>query len=230
MASSEGNNMQQEEPKDRSRSTGGRSPNPAYELFVLGELMSGPQYGYRLHSIIQRILGPFHRLSWGTLYPLIRRLEQQGFLSSEIDVRDTTAPQGEGGQPRKAYRITESGRERFFVLMLDRGEYNPDYEDLFAVKLYRFSLLTPVQQLAVLQQYCEYLAAMREHYSSGSRRVVANPGISEQERPFILQLSDYHIHSFDAKLAWLDERIAALMEHQDQMALDNSLEDEKGMS
>jgi len=208
-------NTQPEEPKDRGRATGGRSPNPAYELFVLGELMGGPQYGYRLHRIIQRILGPFHRLSWGTLYPLIRRLEQQELLTSEIEARDPASPQEEGGQSRKVYYITENGRARFFALMVDRGEYNPDYEDLFAVKLYRFSLLTPTQQLVILQQYREYLAVLREHYSSGSREVVTNPGISEQERPFILQLSDYHIHSFDAKLAWIDERIAALTEHQD---------------
>src|SRR6266581_2037840 len=144
-------NTQPEEPKDRGRTTGGRSPNPAYELFVLGELTGSPQYGYKLHGIIQRILGPFHRLSWGTLYPLIRRLEQQGLITSEIELRDTT--QEEGGQSRKIYRLTENGRARFFALMLDPGEYNADYEDLFAVKLYRFSLLTSAQQLVVLQQY-----------------------------------------------------------------------------
>lgn len=55
----------------RGGERGGRGANPVYELFVLGELMTGPHYGYKLHEIIQRILGPFQRLSWGTLYPLI---------------------------------------------------------------------------------------------------------------------------------------------------------------
>jgi DNA-binding PadR family transcriptional regulator len=206
-------NTQPDVPKDRARTTGGRSPNSAYELFVLGELVGGPHYGYRLHRIIQRILGPFHRLSWGTLYPLIRRLEQQGLITSEIEPRDTT--QEEGGQSRKIYRLTSDGRGRFFALMLDPGEYSPDYPDLFAVKLSKFALLTPAQRLVVLQQYREYLSVLREYYSSGARSVIANPGITEQERPFILQLSDYHVHSFDAKLAWLDDRIAALTEPQD---------------
>src|SRR6266480_4649292 len=106
--SSIGSNTQSEESKDRGRATGGRSPNPAYELFVLGELMEGPQYGYKLHGIIQRILGPFHRLSWGTLYPLIRRLEQRGLITSEVEARNSASAQEEGGQPRKIYYITEN--------------------------------------------------------------------------------------------------------------------------
>lgn len=192
--------------------SGGRTPNPVYELFVLGELMSGPQYGYRLHAIIQRILGPFHRLSWGTLYPLFRRLEQHGQITSTTERRRTDALLEERGQPRKQYILTESGRTRFLTLMLDPGTYSPDYPNLFAVKLTKFGLLTPPQRLVVLHQYRAYLQVLRDHYDRGRSRVVNNPGISDQERPFILQLADYHIHTLGAQLAWLDRSIADLAE------------------
>src|SRR5438552_13607326 len=121
--------------KNEEQAASGRNANPVYELFVLGELITGPHHGYRLYEIIQRILGPFHRLSWGTLYPLIRRLEQRGLITSEVEARNSASAQEEGGQPRKIYYITENGRARFFVIMLDTSEYSPDYEDLFAVKL-----------------------------------------------------------------------------------------------
>ncbi len=215
MSSTENHDLP-EKTKGARRASGGRSPHPAYELFVVGELMNGPQHGYKLHAIIQRILGPFHRLSWGTLYPLIRRLEQQGLITSEIEQDHAASSQEERKQPRKLYRLTEAGRERFFTLMCDPGEYSPDYPDLFAVKLSKFSLVTPAQQLVVLQQYREYLRVLREHYSSGSSMVAANPGISELERPFILQLADYHVHSYNAKLAWLDKKIADLTEQQNK--------------
>ncbi|GCE15413.1 PadR family transcriptional regulator [Tengunoibacter tsumagoiensis] len=200
------------EKKDIRRNSGGRSPHPAYELFVVGELMNGPQHGYKLHAIIQRILGPFHRLSWGTLYPLIRRLEQQGLITFESEQDDTTASQERHRQTRKLYHLTDAGREHFFTLMRDPGEYDSDYPDLFVVKLSKFSLVDAALQLAVLQQYREYLHILREHYARGSSMVVSNPGIQDQERPFILQLADYHIHSCDATLAWLETKITDLME------------------
>ncbi|GHO47831.1 PadR family transcriptional regulator [Ktedonospora formicarum] len=201
------------EKKDVGRVSGGRSPHPAYELFVVGELMNGPQHGYKLHAIIQRILGPFHRLSWGTLYPLIRRLEQQGLITSEHDQAEVAEGQR---QTRKLYHLTEAGRDRFFAIMHDPGEYTPDYPDLFAVKLSKFSLVDASLQLAVLQQYREYLRVLRDHYMRGSAMVRSNPGIEAQERPFILQLADYHIHSYDATLDWIETKISILMEQQEK--------------
>src|SRR5689334_12720784 len=193
--------------KGQDRTTGGRSPNPAYELFVLSELMSGPTYGYKLHDIIRRILGPFHRLSWGTLYPLIRKLERQGLIISEVERQRDSMLQEERRQPRKQYRITESGQVRFFALMLDPGEYNSDYPDLFAVKFIRFGLLTPAQRLIVLQQYREFLTTLQDHYQKGSQRVVQNAGISEHERPYILRFADYRTRTLEEELAWLDRQI-----------------------
>jgi DNA-binding PadR family transcriptional regulator len=215
-------NTDSREGKDKEnagRGASARNANPVYELFVLSELMMGPQHGYRLPVILQRILGPFHRLSWGTLYPLIRRLEQQGLITSESEPEARTAgaklalahsPTPERGQPRKIYAPTDAGRTRFFALMLDPGEYTSDYPDLFVIKLSKFSLLTPSQQLTVLQQYREYLHILRAHYHTGSQQVLTNPGIGDAERPYILQIADHHIHRCDAELAWLDKRIASL--------------------
>ncbi|SRR6266700_64012 len=196
------------------RGASGRNANPVYELFVLGELMMGPHHGYRLPLIMQRMLGPFHHLSWGTLYPLIRRLEQQGLITSTSD-QPSTGHVSERGQPRKIYAPTEAGRTRFFALMLDPGEYTPDYPDLFTIKLSKFSLLTPAQQLLVLQQYREYLHILRDYYHNGRQLVLTNPGIGDDERPYIFQIADHRIHRCDAELAWLDNKIASLIEEKD---------------
>jgi DNA-binding PadR family transcriptional regulator len=197
--------------RNEEQSASGRNASPAYELFVLGELMAGPHHGYLLYEIIQRILGPFHRLSWGTLYPLIRRLEQQGFLVSEVAHPPAPVSEGRGPQ-RKVYHITEKGRERFFALMLDSGEYSRDYAELFTIKLSKFSLLSATQQLMILQQRRDYLSVLRDHYASGTNRLKANPAISEEELPYLLQIADYHIHKCEAELAWIESKIASLAE------------------
>jgi DNA-binding PadR family transcriptional regulator len=185
----------------------GRNASPVYELFVLGELMTGPQHGYRLYEIIQRILGPFQRLSWGTLYPLIRRLEQQGLLVSDTVHHPAHFSEGRGPQ-RKAYHITEKGRERFFALMLEPGEYSRDYAEVFTIKLSKFALLSAAQRLVILQQRRDYLSALRDHYARGLHHLQANPAISKEEMPYLLQIPDYHIHKCDAELAWIENKIA----------------------
>ncbi|HTD18557.1 MAG TPA: hypothetical protein VK667_03400, partial [Ktedonobacteraceae bacterium] len=110
---------------------------------------------------------------------------------------------------------TEDGRERFFALMLDPGEYTRDYPDVFAIKLSKFSLISSAQQLVILRQYREYLSVLRDYYSSGRNRLMANPAISKQELPYLLLVSDHHVHKFDAELTWIDSKIASLAEEKE---------------
>ena len=86
-----------------------------YELFILGKLMHRPMHGYLLQSIINAALGPHRRLGWGTLYPLLRRLENGGFISAQ-------RAKSSDGRGTKTYRVTAKGRERFFELMRSSGE------------------------------------------------------------------------------------------------------------
>jgi DNA-binding PadR family transcriptional regulator len=155
---------------------------------------------------MQRILGPFHRLSWGTLYPLIRRLEQQGLITSTVEA-EAVEQTDERGQGRKVYYPTQAGRDRFFALMLERGDYTSDYPELFTMKFSKFPLITVDQQLLILHQYRAYLTTLREHYAAGSQQLKKNPGIGEDELPYLLQIAEHHIRTCDAELAWLDDMI-----------------------
>lgn len=68
-------------------------------LAVLSQ-MDAAKYGY---SLIQQLSAQGLEIEEGTLYPLLRRLEQQGLLKSEWDVGEV--------RPRKYYRISPLGRE-----------------------------------------------------------------------------------------------------------------------
>jgi PadR family transcriptional regulator PadR len=68
-------------------------------LAVLSQ-MDTARYGY---SLIQQLAKQGLDIEEGTLYPLLRRLEQQGLLESEWETSDT--------RPRKYYRISPFGRE-----------------------------------------------------------------------------------------------------------------------
>ncbi len=76
-----------------------------FQIAVLSLLVE-PRYGYQ----IGRLLGE-HGLSVeeGTLYPLLRRMEEQGLLESWWIT--------EQARPRKYYRATPEGRESLKVLV-----------------------------------------------------------------------------------------------------------------
>ena len=59
-----------------------------------------PGYGYELQ---QRLAELGMEIEQGTLYPLLRRLQEQGLLAEEWSV--------EGSRPRKYYVLTEAGRQ-----------------------------------------------------------------------------------------------------------------------
>ena len=58
-----------------------------------------PSYGYELQ---QRLAARGMEIEQGTLYPLLRRLEEQGLLGEEWIV--------ESSRPRKYYRLTDAGK------------------------------------------------------------------------------------------------------------------------
>ena len=59
-----------------------------------------PRYGYELR---QALAGKGMPIEEGTLYPLLRRLEAQGFLESEWKIED--------GPPRRYYSLNTDGRK-----------------------------------------------------------------------------------------------------------------------
>lgn len=71
-------------------------------LLVLSLLAEGESYGYALAKRVQELSGGALRWSEGMLYPLLHRLERQGYVAA----RWGTA---EGGRRRKYYRITPAG-------------------------------------------------------------------------------------------------------------------------
>src|SRR5215471_12613063 len=144
---------------------------PMYELFVLGELMDGPHYGYLLRDILGRLLGPFRQISWGVLYPLIRHLEREGLIVLDEKTGTGKSESIQGNQQRRQYRLTSAGQRRFLALMLETGDYTADYPERFLIKLNNLDHLTRKQQLTILWHYREYLQVEQKYLQEGQRSI-----------------------------------------------------------
>lgn len=87
---------------DQDRETGVLGPELRRGALVLAILaqLAQERYGYELREALAE-----HDLAVpeGTLYPILRRLEKQGWLASRWDTS--------GSRPRRYYRIATAGRK-----------------------------------------------------------------------------------------------------------------------
>ena len=75
-------------------------------LMVLKTLESmGPLHGYGIARRIEQTSGDLLSLNYGTLYPALLRLEQEGAIASEWGL-------SENNRRAKFYRLTRAGRKQ----------------------------------------------------------------------------------------------------------------------
>ena len=87
-------------------------PYGTLELLILKTLDTmGAMHGYSLARRIEQVSERTMRLSQGSIYPALIRLEQQGLISTDVGpVRDR--PQGQGLRPHRGRHEATAGRDR----------------------------------------------------------------------------------------------------------------------
>ena len=179
-----------------------------YELFVLGELTGGPHHGYLLREILGKVLGPFRQVSWGVLYPLIHRLEEEGLIMPNTQRKAHTPKEpGKSGQ-RNLYAITSTGRARLLELMLDLVPYAAYDPDLFVIKLSYFDFITQDEQCAILQHHRGYLQTHDDHLRTNLQWVMADDDIPQHERARIQWVTEFRLSRIQSEIAWVEAALA----------------------
>jgi len=75
-------------------------------LMVLKTLEAlGPQHGYGIARRIEQTSGDLLSINYGTLYPALLRLEQEGYVSSDWGVSDNN-------RRAKYYKLTRAGHKQ----------------------------------------------------------------------------------------------------------------------
>jgi DNA-binding PadR family transcriptional regulator len=186
------------------------------ELAVLGLLSEQPLHGYELKKRLSETLGPLWGISFGSLYPALRRLERSGAIEETEAVELTIAGNVSTGsldgdlaaartrrralpgrRTRKAYRVTPRGEELFAELLTDE---TADDERSFALKLSFCRHLEPVGRLAFLERR----RAQLSQRLAKTRRTPATRTIDRYTR----SLLEHRTQSTQHDIAWIDELIA----------------------
>lgn len=191
------------------------------KLALLGLLIEQPLHGYELRKRVSEVLGPLSRLSFGSLYPALRKLEAEGAvraiaaddadtlsdmpstgsLSGEAAAFRTRRRSTRGRRNKKVYAITDAGRALFAELLAEPIE--PDDDRGFALKLAFSGHLSPDARLRMLERR---RAQLLERLEEARAAVSAGLGRLDSYRQSIVE---HDTESAESDVAWLERLIEA---------------------
>jgi DNA-binding PadR family transcriptional regulator len=188
------------------------------ELAVLGLLKDRSMHGYELRKQLGAMLGPFWQVSWGSLYPALRRLAKTGAvekLAEEAPKKRTTkslratarasktkttrSSTLSSGRRKTVYRITSLG-DTMFAEMLEETAAAADAEH-FTLKLAFFRYLPPESRVALLERRRAYLQEKLAQFKANMREY------RERIDSYTLALHDHGMASTQSDIDWIDELI-----------------------
>ena len=124
------------------------------KTMILGFLMHGSMTGYELKKRFSLSFSFFSALSYGSIYPALKKLEQEGWITLKVEVQD-------GSPNRKVYTITDSGREVFLENL--RKPFDLERQkSAFLARLFFFAHLTREERLTTANRYLESIKEMQK--------------------------------------------------------------------
>lgn len=121
------------------------------ELAILGALKEKPMHGYELKKRLSYLLGHLWKISFGSLYPALKRLEAKNAVEKAYTVKEKT-------RNRYVYRITPEGEAAFERLLVDTRKSSEITDtDKFSLRLAFFQYMEPEMRLWLLEKRRNYL-------------------------------------------------------------------------
>jgi DNA-binding PadR family transcriptional regulator len=168
------------------------------ELAVLGLLSEGPLHGYELRKRLAERLGWARRVSFGSLYPTLRKLQAGGLVTAS----DSAAAQRLGSRNRVVYEITAEGKERLAELLSQAGPSTWE-DEAFGLHVTFFAKTDPSTRLRVLEGRRVRLEERRE----GLRTAFKAGGFGDRMDRYTRGLQQLGLDTVEREVRWLSELI-----------------------
>lgn len=170
----------------------------------MGLLADGPKSGYDLKRNFDQSAGHAWNANSSQIYPALRELETSGMIRS--------LPQDPGSR-RSEYELTEAGRGALNAWLREPVERRTR-RDPFLLRVFFLDLLPPVEQHRQLVRFVEEqerFLGMCDRYRIGGAS--ASPKVQ-------WRLSSMEVAAAAARAQrdWVEHRIAALADEDDQVA------------
>jgi len=166
------------------------------ELAILGLLKERSMHGYQLSKRLTDALGGLWRVSYGSLYPSLKRLEREGAVERVYDDEAV-------GRRKNVYRITDKGEAMFLELLEEAGHDTSTEDNRFCVRLAFFRYLAPDARIRLLERRRAFL---EDRLSTITASLTTT---RERFDTYTLSLMQHGRESTEQDIAWLNGLIAA---------------------
>jgi DNA-binding PadR family transcriptional regulator len=169
------------------------------ELAVLGLLHEGPMHGYELRKRLNLMLGWGRVLSYGSLYPTLKKM-LRGQLIEEVPTHGKATAVSR--RPRIVYQVTEAGTQEFQRLMSEVGPTAWE-DDNFDIRFAFFSSTDMEIRLRVLE-------GRRTRLQERLDRIQRELAMTEKEVDrYAGELQRHGVESVEREVNWLSDLINA---------------------
>lgn len=166
---------------------------------LLGFLMRSSMSGYDLRKAFAMSFSFFSGLSYGSIYPSLKKMESRGLISKHVDIRD-------GAPNRKVYTITEAGKRVFLDTL--RSPFVPEQpRSAFLMRLFFFANLSREEREAIALAQINSIERLRKELES------VRPGVEARADRFQHLCFQIGLRYFENMARDLAEVIEALKEN-----------------
>lgn len=134
-------------------------------------------------------------MSWGSLYPILNRLEKEAYLT-KIKSKSSS-----GGPTQKTYSLTDKGRKHFHSLMLQPLTDSDDTRGIFRYKLLFFDKIKKDDRIALLKDYAvlasQRLSSIKTHFEEYKNQ----PSLSK----YILEVLEHTMTTYRLEKDWVSK-------------------------
>lgn len=169
-------------------------------LAILGMLAEQPLHGYQIRKRLGGSLGPFRALSYGSLYPCLKRMVASGLIAADdSDIADATRPGG-SKRSRIAYGLTDAGKDRLAAELASSGASAWE-DDTFDVRFALFGKTDSATRLRILEGRRTRLSERLEEVAEGLARM------RDRHDAYTAELQRHGLERVEREVEWLDKLI-----------------------
>lgn len=169
---------------------------------ILGILTTGHRSGYEIKQFIDQSLNHFWKISYGQIYPTLKRLEQDELATIQITSQ-------EGKPDRKEYFLTSKGKEIFKAWLEQPLKQVPAERHEVLLKLFFGRHQTRANSIFLLEDYEQKLKKQYETYQ-GIEQVISSHASKQSDAAYWLFTLDYGKRVTKAAIEWCEATMKEL--------------------
>ena len=176
------------------------------ELAVLGLLHETPMHGYELRKRVNEVLGWSRLLSYGSLYPALKKMLKAGSIAEHVTAPE---PGAVSRRQRIVYELTPIGDAEFQRLVADVGPSAWE-DDTFDVRFAFFSRTDIESRLRILEGRRSRLQERLDRVQQQLQKT------QQQVDRYATELQRHGVESVEREVRWLSDLINAERRDDDQ--------------